>query len=362
MKPVKTAKAGPITQRKLAARESRPSPVTMQDVAALARVSRATVSKYFNDSQGLKQETRTRIEQACRELEYVPDPHAVSLVKGRSRLLGVILPVISEPFFAEALRVIEAEANALGMDLIIQCSYNSPAEEAAALLTMRSMKVAGVVVTAVASRDNLDLLLRLEKEMHIVYLDSYVHKDCNFVMNDNRQSMAMLTRYLVSRGHRPAYLGAPPVAHPSPEERLAGYLEVMKEAGLPPRVVPTGAAAPSWDFEAYAFRHVLDWLASGALQADDVTALACGTDRLAIGAMSACRKFGLVPGKDLAFAGHDDLPICEYLYPSLTTFRQDVVSIGRAAIECLHQQFGAAGPMPSYRRLFTGSLVIRDSA
>jgi len=206
----------------------------MHDVAARAGVSRATVSKYFNDREGLKADTRARIEQACRDLEYVPDPHAVSLVRGRSRMVGVILPVVNEPFFAEALRAIEVKAKALGMDVIIQCSYNDPAEEAAALMTMRSMKVAGVILTAVASTANLDLLLRLEQEMRIVYMDSYVHEDCNYVMNDNRQSMAMLTRYLLGRGHRPAYLGAPPVAHPSPEERLAGYLDAMAEAGMQP--------------------------------------------------------------------------------------------------------------------------------
>jgi DNA-binding LacI/PurR family transcriptional regulator len=332
----------------------------MHDVAARAGVSRATVSKYFNGGEGLKTDTRERILQACRELEYVPDPHAVSLVRGRSRTVGVILPVVNEPFFAEALRAIEQKAKALGMDVIIQCSYNDPAEEAAALLTMRSMKVAGVVLTAVASRDNLDLLRRLERELRIVYLDSYVHEDCDYVMNDNRQSMAMLTRYLLGRGHVPAYLGAPPVAHPSPSERLAGYLEAMEEAGLAPHILAAGRE-PTWDFEAYAFRHVLDWLGSGAGKRAGITALACGTDRLAIGAMSACWRFGLEPGKDLAIAGHDNLPISAYLHPPLTTFSQDVAAIGVAAMECLHARLDGEDAAP-YRRRFTGGLVPRDSA
>lgn len=335
--------------------------VTMHDVAEHAGVSRATVSKYFNGSESLKPETRARIEQACRELDYVPDPHAVSLVKGRSNLIGVILPVISEPFFAEVLRVIEEQAAAIGMHLIIQCSYNDPAREAAALLALRSMKVFGVVLTAVAAQANLDLLRRLEKEMRLVYLDSYVHPDCHYVMNDNRQSAGLLTRYLISHGHRPAFLGAPPVANPSPQERLAGYREAMLEAGLPPCIVPTGAPTQSWDFEAYAMRHMLNWLGSGSWKNDGVTALVCGTDRLAVGAMAAFRKFGLNPGQDMAFVGHDDLPLCDYLYPPLTTVKQDVAAIGRAAIECLQQQADApeAG---LYQRRFPGSLIIRASA
>jgi len=217
-----------------------------------------------------------------------------------------------------------------------------------------------VILTAVASQANLGLLRRLEQEMRIVYMDSYVHEDCNYVMNDNRQSMAMLTRYLLGRGYRPAYLGAPPVAHPSPEERLAGYLEAMAEAGLEPHLVPA-STQPSWDFEAYAFRHVLDWLASGAWKRAGITALACGTDRLAIGAMSACRRFGLAPGQDLAIVGHDDLPISAYLHPPLTTFRQDVAAIGVAAMECLQAQLDGAGAAP-YRKRFSGGLVPRESA
>ncbi|MBL8483193.1 MAG: LacI family DNA-binding transcriptional regulator, partial [Rhodocyclaceae bacterium] len=192
------------------------TPATMHDVAQRAGVSRATVSKYFNDSRGLKPETRERIEKACRELHYVPDPHAVSLVKGQSRLIGVVLPVIAEPFFADVLRVIEESAAALGLQLIIQCSYSDPAREAAALRALRALKVQGIAVTAVCSQSNADLLARLEQEIRIVYLDSYVRPDCHYAMNDNRQSAGLLTRYLLSRGHNPAFLGAPPVAFPSP--------------------------------------------------------------------------------------------------------------------------------------------------
>jgi DNA-binding LacI/PurR family transcriptional regulator len=77
--------------------------------------------------------------------------------------------------------------------------------------------------------------------------------------------------------------------------------------------------------------------------------------------MSACRRFGLEPGKDLAIVGHDDLPISAYLYPPLTTFRQDVAAIGVAAMECLQAQLDGAATAP-YRKRFTGGLVPRESA
>lgn len=336
---------------------------TMQDVADLAGVSRATVSKFFNGSQGLKAETRAKIEKACLELQYVPDIHAVSLVKGRSNLIGVVLPNISEPFFAEAVRIIEEQAAAIGLQLIIQCSYNKPASEAAALLALRSLKVNSIILTAIATRDNAELLERLGQELHIVYLDSYLTPECDFVMNDNLQTSALLTRYLVSKGHRPAFLGAPPVANPSPQQRLAGYLATMREAGMDPCVIPTGDKNPTWAFEAFAMQHTLSWLGNGNWKKGGPTALVCGTDRLAIGAMAAFRKFGLAPGRDVAVVGHDDLPICEFLNPALTSVKQDIAAIGHAIIECIRFQANPdRHPQAYYQRTFPGSLMVRESA
>ncbi|MEQ1916892.1 MAG: LacI family DNA-binding transcriptional regulator [Gallionella sp.] len=337
--------------------------VTMQDIASRVGVSRITVSKYFNGNQGIKAETRRLIEQACSELNYVPDPLAVGLVKGRSHLIGVVIPVVSEPFFAEVLAVIEEQAADMGMRVVIQCSYNEPAREAAALLALRAMKVKGVVFTPIASQDNVELLRKLEKEMRIVYLDSYLNPDCHFVMNDNMQSIGLITRYLLSRGHSPAYLGAPPVANPSGPERLAGYLAAMQEAGSAPFLVPTNNPAATWDFEAFAMHHTLNMLGTGSWAKEKRTALICATDRLAIGAMAAFRKFGLEPGKDVAFVGHDDLPVCDYLHPALTTVRQDVTAIGRAIMDCLRQDDSVfTAKQPYFQRRYAARLIVRESA
>jgi DNA-binding LacI/PurR family transcriptional regulator len=337
--------------------------VTMQDIATLVGVSRITVSKYFNGNQGIKEETRKRIEKACSDLHYVPDLHAVSLVKGKSHLIGVVLPVISEPFFAEVLGVIEEEAAELGLRVLIQCSYNNPAREAAALLALRSMKVHSVILTTVASQDNMELLRRLEHELRIVYLDSYLSPDCHYVMNDNLQSIGLVTRYLLGRGHRPAFLGAPPVAYPSGSERVAGYMQAMQEADCKPFLIPLINAEATWSFESFAMHHTLNVLSTGEWAKEKRTALICATDRLASGAMAAFRKFGLEPGRDVAFVGHDDLPICEYLYPPLTTVKQDVAAIGRAVMECLMQDESTfTQKNPYYQKKFPARLVVRESA
>ncbi len=334
----------------------------MQDIATLVGVSRITVSKFFNGNQGIKEDTRRRIEKACADLHYVPDPLAVSLVKGKSPLIGVVIPVISEPFFAEVLSVIEQEAAGLGLRVVILCSYNDAAREAAALLAFRAMKVHGVIFTPIASEDNVTLLERLEKEMRILYLDSYLKPECHFVMNDNLQSSGLITRYLLSRGHRPAFLAAPPVANPSGPERIAGYLDAMQENDSVPFLIPVANSDATWEFETFAMNHMLNFLGTGAWQKENKTALICATDRLAIGAMAAFRKFGLEPGRDVAIVGHDDLHVCEFLYPALTTVKQDVDSIGRAVIEFLWQENNVlTADTPYFQRKFPARLIVRDS-
>jgi DNA-binding LacI/PurR family transcriptional regulator len=339
------------------------SRVTMQDIATLVGVSRITVSKYFNGNQGIKAETRKRIEKICSELNYVPDQNAVRLVKGKANLVGVIIPVLSEPFFAEVLKVIGDEAAELGLRVVIFCSYNDPAREAAALLALRATKVQGIIITPVASQNNAKLLSHLEHEMRIVYLDSYLGPKCHFVMNDNIQSTGLLTRYLLSRGHKPAFLAAPAVAYPSGPERVQGYQEAMREADCQPFLIPLVNADATWNFEAFAMHHMLNFLGTGDWGKEKRTALICATDRLAIGAMAAFRKFGLEPGRDVAFVGHDDLPVCEFLYPALTTVKQDVVAIGRAAMDCMKQEASAFTPKnPYYQKRFAARLIVRDSA
>lgn len=355
-------KAGNINQktRNMIAASSK---VTMQDIANLVGVSRITVSKYFNGNQTIKAETRKKIEQVCADLNYVPDQNAVRLVKGKADLIGVVIPVLSEPFFSEVLNVIGYEAAELGLRVVIFCSYNDPALEAAALLALRATKAHGVIITPVCSQDNLELLKRLEHEMRIVFLDSYINPKCHFVMNDNMQSTSLQARYMLSRGHQPAFLGAPPVANPSGPERVAGYLKAMQDAGCTPYLVPLINAEATWDFEGFAMHHTLSMLGSGEWEKSGKNALICATDRLAIGAMAAFRKFGLEPGRDVAFVGHDDLPVCEYLYPALTTVKQDVAAMGRAVIECLKSDANAfTSKHPYYQKKFAARLIVRESA
>ncbi|GGP24977.1 LacI family DNA-binding transcriptional regulator [Silvimonas amylolytica] len=335
--------------------------VTMNDVAAAAGLSRTTVSKYFNGSATLKPDTREKIERACRALNYVPDLHAVSLVTGRSNLVGVVLPFIAEPFFGKVLQLMEREAAALGLQIVIQASNNDTRREAAALMALRAMKVHGIILTPIESDDNRALLASLQKEMRIVFLDSFMDENCHFVMNDNQQSIGLMVNYLLSRNVRPAYLGTPRIANPSRPERLAGYVAAMKAAGETPEVIPVAVDTPTWQFEAFAYEQLLNWCGQGGLRDSGAGGIMCTTDRMAFGAAKALRKFGRHPGKDMLLAGHDNLDICEYMDPQLTTVHQDIERISHAAMHFIQLDPAELGGR-FYQQRFPGRLVIRESA
>ncbi len=338
-----------------------PGVVTMNDVAAAAGLSRTTVSKFFNGSATLKPDTREKIERACRALNYVPDLHAVSLVTGRSNLVGVVLPFIAEPFFGKILQLMEREAAALGLQIVIQASNNDTRREAAALMTLRAMKVHGIILTPIESNDNRALLASLQKEMRIVFLDSFMDEHCHFVMNDNQQSIGLMVNYLLSRGVRPAYLGTPRIANPSRPERMAGYIAAMKAAGETPEVIPVAVDTPTWQFESFAYEQLLNWCGQGGLRDSGAGAIMCTTDRMAFGAAKALRKFGRHPGKDMLLAGHDNLDICEYMDPQLTTVHQDIERISQAAMHFIQLDPAELGGR-LYQQRFAGRLVIRESA
>ncbi|KAM9991759.1 hypothetical protein ACTFIZ_007989 [Dictyostelium cf. discoideum] len=105
----------------------------MQDVADAAGLSRATVSKYFNVDSTLKKSTKEKIERVSQSLHYIPDPNAISLVTGRSNLIGIITPYINEPFFSMVLYFMEREATKHSLQIVIQNSNNDPQKEAAVM-------------------------------------------------------------------------------------------------------------------------------------------------------------------------------------------------------------------------------------
>jgi len=333
---------------------------TMGDVARKAGYSRYTVSKVLNGDRTVKADTRTRVLRLCKQLGYVPNPHAVSLVRKRSNSIGMVVTYITDPFYGEIIRAAEHEASSRGFQLLVQCSYGDPDNEKRILETFRVLRASGVIVAPVVPKPNRDFLNEMSRLFPVVYVDRYLEPQCSFVMNDNRASAGMLVEHLVWRGVEPAYLGSSHgPQNVAAHQREEGYMAAMKRLLKRPTLVPLAAGMGGEDTAQFGYDNVAAWLRHGARP----RGLLCATDSLALGAMKALYEVGLQPGKDVLVAGHDDSSFSAYTQPSITTARQPKEQIGRTAVQIVTDMMGREARSGRHvQKTFQSELIVRESA
>jgi DNA-binding LacI/PurR family transcriptional regulator len=334
--------------------------VTMGEVAERAGYSRYTVSKVLNGDATVADATRERVLRICKDLNYVPNPHAVSLVRKHSNSIGMVVTYITDPFYGEIIRAAEHEAASHGLQLLVQCSYGDAEKEKQIIATLRILRVCGLVIAPVVPKANRKLLNELETQIPVVCVDRYLRRQSSFVMNDNIASSAMLVERLISRGVAPAYLGSSHgLQNVAACQREQGYLRTMQRHRKEPVLVPLTTGMGGEDTAQFGYDNMAAWLRQGARP----SGLFCATDSLSLGAMKALHEVGLTPGRDVLVAGHDDLGFSAYTQPSITTARQPKEQIGRAAVQIVADKIeGKIRPGENVQRTFPSELVIRESA
>jgi LacI family transcriptional regulator len=342
----------------VARRETRKTVAKTPDirtVAALARVSIATVSRTVNSSSAVSDRLKKRVWQAIRQLNYFPNTHARTLVSGRSRLLGIIVENITNPFFPELIQSFEEIAVAHGYEILVSSSNGDPAVLTRCVRRMLERKVDGVAVLTFGEEEPV--------------LDQLMHNNIPMVLAefrlDNPKAATILLDYttgiraavdhLKALGHsRIAFLAGPHKLH-SAVTRANDYRTAMEAAGLP--------IQKKWLIEC---DHTLKGGVTGfgKLQALTArpTAILCSNDMTAIGVLRAAYMEGLRVPQDLSVIGLDDIAFAEYTLPPLTTIRLSRVELARAAFEALRQQAeDPANPQLQREFLVSTSLVLRAS-
>lgn len=343
---------------------SKPRIDTMEELSAAIGVSRPTLSRFFQDSSRLKRSTVARIEAGLAQVEYVPNFFATRMNRKSTGLIGVIVPYLNDLFFTKLLEAVEVAAMDAGMTVITQCSHSDPAIEARAAQTLMSMNVDGALVAPLGDHSDQSVQMRLKSRMPFVMMDSRPRtmRDVDFVGSNHVQSTGLITDYLCRVGPPPVFLAMPRVNF-NAREREAAYIARMEQLGFVPEVIGTEHTTQDGHFEAHG-EAVLDGeFGQGRLTTRSIL---CANDRLAIGAIRAAARHGLLPGRQveggLRIAGHDDYPLCPYLNPALTTVAQDTSAIGRKAVSRLLEIIagGTEARSPEIT-LFDGSLEIRES-
>ncbi|MBO7147364.1 MAG: LacI family DNA-binding transcriptional regulator [Lentisphaeria bacterium] len=334
--------------------------ITIAEIARIAGVSRYTASKVLNHDMTVKEATRTKILKICEEHGYIPNLNAINLVRGRSPLIGMIVPYITDGFYSMMIQNMEVEAEKLGFHLLYKSYYNDPKLEAKTIRTMLSLNVCGLfVVPAVIGIDKKTHQLAA-KNIPVIYLDRPLSGNHCCILNDNTASARTMTEHLLKQtpsGDVVFLDSSYGESNPTAVARRKGYEIAMKKHGFTPKIIPASGNSNLQDSEQYAYERLTEFFQAG----NRCKSLFCVTDASAFGAEKAAREAGLNPGKDFFIGGHDNLPFSAYSNPPITTMTQPIPQICSKALEILLSMLDGA-PDPQQHFMFSSELTIRKSA
>ncbi|MFZ5637179.1 MAG: LacI family DNA-binding transcriptional regulator [Pseudomonadota bacterium] len=326
------------------------SSVTIRDVARVAKVSVATVSRALNGHDNVTEEVRRRVLAVAHELRYSPHHAARSLSSRRTHTIGVVLPDLHGEFFSELMRGIDQVARERGLHLLVSSYHGHPEEQASALRAMRG-RVDGLLVMSPHAGD-LDFLSENLAALPAVLINSQPTDGDQIALGiDNYGGARTLVEHLIATGHRRIAFIAGPEHNFDAHERLRGFRDAMRAIGqADPWVVPGDFGEASGHA---AGRMLLDAKA----RPDAVFA---ANDMMALGCLFAFSQAGVRVPKDIALAGFDDIPLARYVVPSLTTMRVNIAELGAHAMRMLLDL--RDGTDPGHRQApMVPELIVRES-
>jgi DNA-binding LacI/PurR family transcriptional regulator len=296
--------------------------VVMADVARLAGVSQQTVSRVLNDSPHVRPDTRQRVLEAIRKLEYRPNRLARALVTGRSRTLGVLSFDTTLYGPASTLFAIERAAHDAGYFVSIASLRSLDAESVrSAVERLREQGVDGVLVIA-PQESAARGLLQIPSDIPVVATEAGPPDAVPLVAVDQVAGARLATEHLLALGHRTVWHVAGPADWLEAQDRVRGWREALAAAGMvAPPPLPGDWSARS----GYAVGQLLG----------PATAVFAGNDQMALGVLRALHELGRRIPEDISVVGFDDIPEAAYFTPPLTTVRQRFDEIGRRALRLL---------------------------
>ncbi len=327
----------------------------IRTVAALAKVSIATVSRTINRSPAVSEKLSKRVWQAIEQLNYFPNTHARTLVSGRSHLFGIIVENITNPFFPELIQSFEEVAVAHGYEILVSSSNSDPIVLTRCVRRMIERKVDGVAVLTFGEEEPVIDQLILNDIPMVLAEFKLDNPKISTILMDYTTGIHAAVNHLVELGHsKIAFLAGPHKLH-SALTRENDFRTAMQDAGL--------KVEKKWVIEC---DHTLKGGVAGfeklRAQPSRPTAVICSNDMTAIGVLRAAYMADLRVPQDLSVVGLDDIDFAEFTLPPLTTIRLSRVDLAKAAFEALRLQAEEPGN-PRIKREFLAStsLVVRGS-
>ena len=324
---------------------------TILDVAHKAKVSIATVSRVTNNSpHKVNSVTRKRVLEAIRELDYRPNALAKGLLNKKTMTIGVIIPDISNPYYAEIVRGIQDLADQHGYAVMLLNTDRNQDRIIKHIYFLREKSADGIIFSGGIIHGDKVLSSLKELRERVVVIGR--HKvDFPAIMIDNVGGATRATRHLLDLHHkRIGFIGGPNEST-SGKQRLSGYKKALLQSGCPidKHLIAKGDLTPTSGYLS----------ARELLHREHPTAIFAANDLMAFGVIRAANELGLKVPEDLAVVGFDNIPFSSYFEPSLTTVGIPMYHVGAASMEMLVNLISKKNA--EKMRWFNTQLVIRDS-
>lgn len=314
---------------------------TLADVARVAGVSTATVSRCLNSPAQVQAGTRDRVLSAVAQLGYSPNFGARALAARRTGIIGVIIPTMENAIFARAIQAFQEELHLSGLTLLVASSSYSPEIEADQI---RTLVARGADALLLIGHDRDPDIYAFLEQRGVPVLISWAFDPAQArpsIGFDNRRAMAGLADVVLGMGHRQiGMISASATGNDRARDRIAGVRDAMRAHGCDP-------AGLSLQETPYSIANGVAAMARLMAQPAPPTAVICGNDVLAVGALQRARQLGLSVPRDVSITGFDDIELATVVDPALTTVHVPHRDMGRAAARLLVDMVGGgAAPAP----------------
>jgi len=325
--------------------------VDIRDIAKMAGVSTATVSKVLNNYSEVSEATKIRILKIVEEVGYIPNSSARALSTKRSWLIGIVYSEhlhigLEHNYFSGVLEAFKRKVESLGYDVVFISGKD--------IGYLKRCQVRNVDGVFVVTADITDAGLRalLDSDIKCVTTD-VPYKSIPLVYSDNRQGSLLAVRHLVELGHRRIAHIAGPLSSIAGQERLDGYRQGLAEAGLP---YDESLVVEAGEYDAKSGYDCMNRLLQ-LPQAPTAVFVVC--DLSALGVVRCISEHKLVVGKDISVVGFDDIELAAHVHPALTTLRQDRKTIGKILAETLIKRMN--NETVEEKTVIPTKLIVRDS-
>jgi LacI family transcriptional regulator len=329
-------------------------PATIKDVALLAGVSTATVSRVLNRSARVEQSVLEKVEAAVEQLKYRRNLVARGLRTQRTDIVSLICSDIENPFFTAICRGIEDFASKLGLSVVICNTDGDFAKEREYIEMLSSQSVSGVIISPASSAET-DVSKLVRQGVAVVAVDRRLRHKTDSVFVDNKLGAFQATDHLIKAGAKRVACITGPRNVMTAQHRLAGYKAALTANGMRAQESLIRFA----DFKDAGGAKAVHELLHGAKKPDGIFV---ANNRMTTGALLALRELGVVVPDEISLVGFDDLPWAELVSPTISTVRQPSYELGRAAAKLLTERMqGVAGASPR-EIILEPELIIRASS